>query len=109
MLINNDVIEFENIMINLIKKQTFIINIDVTISIKIKLSKNNTQRFVHIRKIIIVSFYIEIAVFINDINLLKINFFLFELIDDVNFILYIHLINAFIFVVIIRNNHNQFI
>ena len=72
MLINNDVIEFESIMINLIKKQAFIINIDVIISIKVKLLKNNIQRLVHIRKIIVISFYIEIVVFINDTNLSKI-------------------------------------
>ena len=107
MLINNDVIEFENIIINSIKKQTFIINIDVIILIKIKSSKNNIQRFVHIRKIIVISFYIEIVVFINDINLSKIKKFLFKSIDDVNFILYVHLINAFIFVIIIRNDHVQ--
>ena len=41
MLINNNVIKFESIMINSIKKQAFIININVTISIKVKLSKNN--------------------------------------------------------------------
>ena len=105
MLINNNVIEFENIMINSIKKQTFITSINVIISIKVKLSKNNIQRFVHIRKIIIILFYIEVAVFINDINLSKIKNFLFESIDDVNFILYAHLINTFIFVVIIRNDH----
>ena len=45
--------------------------------------------------------------FIHNINLSKIKIFLFELIDDVNFILYIHLINTFIFIVIIRNDHVQ--
>ena len=107
MLINNDVIEFENIMINSVKKQTFIINTDVIISIKVKSSKNNIQRFVHIRKTIVISLYIEIVVFINDINLSKIRDFLFESVDDVNFTLYAHLVNAFTFVVIIRNDHAQ--
>ena len=41
MLINNDVIESKKIIINSIKKQTFIINTDVIISIKVKSSKNN--------------------------------------------------------------------
>ena len=107
MFINNNIIEFENIIINSIKKQTFIINIDVIISIKIKLSKNNIQRSIHIRKIIIISSHIEIIMFINDINLSKNKDFLFESIDDVNFIFYVYLIDAFIFVVIIRNDHNQ--
>ena len=107
MLINNNIIEFQSIMINSIKKQTFITNTDAIISIKIKPSKNNIQRLVHIRKIIVISFHIEVAVFINDINLSKIRNFLFESTDDVNFTLYAHLINAFISVVIIRNDHAQ--
>ena len=107
MLINNNIIESKNIIINSIKKQTFIINIDVTISIKIKLSKNNIQRSIHIRKIIIVLFYIEIIVFINDINLSKNKDFLFEFVENVNFNFYVHLINTFIFVVVIRNDHVQ--
>ena len=41
MFINNDIIEFESIMINSIKKQAFIISTDAIISIKIKLLKNN--------------------------------------------------------------------
>ena len=105
MLINNDIIESKNIIINSIKKQAFIINIDVTISIKIKLSKNNIQQSIHIRKIIVVSFYIEMIVFINNINLSKNKILLFELVENVNFIFYVHLIDAFIFVVVIRNDH----
>ena len=107
MFINNDIIKSKKIVINLIKKQAFITSTDATISIKVKSSKNNIQRFVHIRKIIIISFHTEVAVFINDINLSKIRDFLFESTDDVNFILYVHLVNAFISVVIIRNDHAQ--
>ena len=105
MLINNNIIKSKNIIINLIKKQTFIINIDVTILIKIKLLKNDIQRSIYIRKIIVVLFYIKIIVFINDINLSKNKNFLFEFIENVNFTFYVHLIDAFIFVVIIRNDH----
>ena len=107
MLINNDVIESKKIIINSIKKQTFIINIDVIISIKVKSSKNNIQRSIHIRKTIIVLFHIEMMMFINDINLFESKSFLFESIDDVNFTLYVHLIDAFIFVVVVRNDYNQ--
>ena len=110
MFINNDIIDSKSIIINSIKKQTFINSIDVIISIEIKSSKNNIQRSIHIRKTIVISSHIEIIVFINDINLLKNKDFLFESIDDVNnFIFYVHLIDAFTFVVVVRNDCNQFI
>ena len=107
MFINNDIINSKNIIINSIKKQTFINNINVIILIKVKLSKNNIQRLIHIRKIIVVLFYIEMIVFINNINLSKNKFFLFEFVENVNFTFYVHLIDTFIFVVVIRNDYVQ--
>ena len=45
--------------------------------------------------------------FINDINLSKNKNFLFEFVENVNFTSYIHLIDTFIFVVVIHNDHVQ--
>ena len=109
MLLNNNVINSKNICINLIKKQTFIISIDVTISLKVKLLKVFMQRLIYICKIIVISLYSKITVFIYYAILSNIKNFLFELTNNVNFILFVYIINASIFVVIIKNNNKNFI
>ena len=107
MLINNNVINVENIVVDSIKKKTFIINIDVAVLIKVKLSKTLIQRSIHIRKIIIVSFRSKITIFIHYVALSIIKNFLFESADNVNFTLYVYFVDISTFVVIIRNNRNQ--
>ena len=109
MLIDNDVIESKEIIINSIKKQTFITSTNATISIEVRLSKNNIQRSIHIRKTTIVSFHTEIIVFINNTSLPESRNFLFESTDDVNFTFYAHLVDASTFVVVVRNDCDQFI
>ena len=105
--INNDVIDVEKIIINSIKRETFIINIDVIVSIKVKSSKISIQRLVHIRKIIIISSLTKIIVFIHHSSLSTNKDFLFEFVDDINLTLFVYMIDTFIFVVMIRNDEHQ--
>ena len=74
--IDNDVIDVEKIIINSIKKETFIINIDAIISIKMKSSKTFIQRSIHIRKIIVISSLTKMTIFIHHsfLSIIKIFF-----------------------------------
>ena len=107
MLIDNDVIDVEKIIINSIKRKTFIINIDVIVSIKVKSSKTSIQRLVHIRKIIVISSLTKMTIFIHHSFLSIIRNFLFEFANDINLTLFVHMIDTFIFVVMIRNDEHQ--
>ena len=109
MFINNNIINAKNLIINSVKKETFIFNINVIIFVKVKSIKSFIRRFVYIRKTIVISSMSEIIVFIHHTSLSKIKNFLFESIDDVNFTLYVYLMNIFITAMIVRNNHRQLI
>ena len=106
MLIDNDVLDSKNVVINSVKKQTFIINIETTIFVNIRSSKTSIQRSVHIRKTIVISSQFEIIIFIHHVFFSINKIFLFESIDDINFILYVHLMNIFISIILIRNKRN---
>ena len=107
MFIDNDVIDAKKIIINSIKREAFITNIDVIVSIKVKSSKASIQRFVHIRKIIVISSLTKMIVFIHHSFLSTNRNFLFELVDDINLTLFAHMIDTFIFAVMIRNDEHQ--
>ena len=107
MLIDNDVFDSKNVVINSIKRQTFIINTEITIFVNIRSSKTSIQRSIYIRKITVISSQFEIAIFIHHVSFSISKNFLFESIDDINFILYVHLVNASISVILIRNERNQ--
>ena len=109
MLIDNDVLDSENVVINSIKRQIFIINTETTIFVNIRSSKTSIQRSVHIRKIIVISSQFEVAIFIHHAFFSTSRDFLFESIDDINFILYAHLVNVFISAILIRNERDQVI
>ena len=107
MFIDNNVIDVEKIIINSINRKTFIINIDVIVSMKMKSSKTSIQRLVHIRKTTIISSLTKMIVFIHHSSLSTNKNFLFEFVDDINLTLFVHMIDTFIFVVIIRNDEHQ--
>ena len=107
MFIDNDVIDVEKIIINSIKKEAFIINIDVIVSIKMKSLKTFIQRSIHIRKIIVISSLTKMTIFIHHSFLSIIKKILFEFANDINLTLFVHMIDTFIFVVMIRNDEHQ--
>ena len=69
--------------------------------------KASIQRSVHIRKIIVISSQFEVAIFIHHVFFTISRNFLFESIDDINFILYVHLVNIFISIILVQNDRNQ--
>ena len=106
MLFNNNILKLKNIVIDIVKKLIFINNIKVIIALKIRSIKNVVQRSIHLRKTIIISFYVEITVSVNYLNLSKFKNFLFKSNNNLNIFIYAYLINVFISIVIVRNNKN---
>ena len=104
MLLNNDIIEFENFVIDMIKRHAIIDNIDIIISLKIRFFKLTIQRFVHFKKITIISSHVEMIVVVHHVELSITRDFLFESNDNLNFILYAHLVDASIKSIVVRND-----
>ena len=111
MLINNDVICFENIVIDSTNIKIYIDSCDVIVSIKIRFRDAQTQqRFIHARKTIILSSRNYLIISIHQFNdeLLDDRDFFFES-NDIDFIFYVHLIDFFIKTILIFNDTNQII
>ena len=106
MLIDNDIIDFEDFDINMIKRQIIIESIDVIISLKIRSLKSAIQKSIHLKKIIVVSSHAAMIVAVHHADLSITRDFLFESNDDLNFIMYVHLIDVDIKCVLIRNDKN---
>ena len=106
MLLNNDIIESKQIVFDVTKKFVFIDNIDVFITLNVRSSKTIVQRLIHLRKIIVVSSHAELTIFIHNVNLSKSRNFLFESNDDIELNMYVHMINAIITIILIRNDKN---
>ena len=104
MLLDNDIIELENFAIDMTKKHAMINNIDIIISLKIRFLKLTIQRSIHLKKITIISSYVEMIVVVHHVELSTTKDFLFESNDNLNFILYAHLIDAFIKFIVVRND-----
>ena len=107
MLINNDVIDAEGIVVDPVKKKTFITSTDAAVPVEVRSPKASIQRPVHIRKTTVVPPRSEIAVPIHHAVLPTTRDFLFEPADDVNFTLYAHLVDTSTSAVIIRNDRDQ--
>ena len=104
MFLNNDIIEFENFVIDIIKKHAMINNIDIIISLKIRFFKLTIQRSIHFKKITIISLHVEMIVVVHHVELSITKNFLFESNDNFNFILYAHFVDAFIKFIVVHND-----
>ena len=109
MFIDNDVIVSEDVVLDLIKKQTFIDSCDVTIVFDVRSRVNHAQqRSIHVKKTIVLSSRNQMTIFIHHFvdELLVNRDFLFES-DESNFILYVHIVDVDIKVVLIINDSNH--
>ena len=104
MFLNNDIIEFENFVIDMIKKHAMINNIDIIISLKIRFFKLTIQRFVHFKKITIISLHVEMIVVVHYVELSITKKILFESNNNFNFILYAHFVDAITKFIVVRND-----
>ena len=110
MFIDNDIIVFENILIDFKKQKIIVRNCDITIFFEIRSRVVCVQiRFVHVKKKLVLSSRTQLIVVINDLNndLTFDRDFLFEL-NDIELILYVHLIDFFIKTIFVINNIDQF-
>ena len=106
--IDNDIDNFENIIIFISDRIAHIDNCNVTIFLKVKIIEIVVAKSVHVRKIILISSRTKISV---EIHYLIVFYrkYLFELKKIFNLIAYAHLINAFIKVILLRNEFDIFI
>ena len=105
MLIDNDIIDFEQFIIDMKIKQIVIENIDVSIFIEMKSIKTSFQRLIHLKKIVIISSHIEMIISIHNVNLFVFCDFLFESKNTI-LIMYVHFIDVNIIAILIRNDKN---
>ena len=111
MFIDNDVIVSENVVLDLIKKQALIDNCDVIIALDVRSRVNHVQqRSIHVKKIIVLSSRSQMIIFIYHLvdELFVNRDFLFEF-DESNLILYVHIVDVDIKVVLIINDSNSVI
>lgn len=88
------------------KKFTHIKSIKILIDLNVKLSTIFVQRLIHLRKIIVILSYIKTFIFIHNVNLSINKNFLFESNDNFELKIYVHIINVFIIIILIRNDKN---
>ena len=79
MLINNDIIDFKNIVINIINKMIYINNYKIIIKISIRLYNEFIKKKIHIQLTILISPHNNVIFLIKFINLFDDRDFLFEL------------------------------
>ena len=103
--IENDVDESESISIFLNNKTTHINNYKIIVSLKVKIIKIIIDKSVHLRKTTIISFKIELLIEIHHLAVQD-RKYLFKLKKISNLTTYAHLINAFIKIILIRNEFN---
>ena len=108
-LLDNNIIEKKFFFINMTKRETSIFNINVIISLKIKILTRVIQRSIHIKKIIVVFSHSKMIISINHIDLFVTRNFFFKLNDHFNLSIYVHLIDSSITSIIIRNDKNLLI
>ena len=110
-LIDNDVIDSKNIVINFINKKTFIRNCDVKMLVEVRTREIYAQqRSIYAKKIITFSSRNQLTIFVHYL-VDELSFdrdFLFEL-NDIEFSLYVHLIDAFTKTILLVNDTNEVI
>ena len=109
MFIDNDVIVSESVVLDLVKKQTLIDSCDVIIAFDVRSRVNHAQqRSIHVKKIIVLSSRNQMIILIHHfVDELFVNRdFLFES-DESNLILYVHIVDVDIKIVLIINDSNN--
>ena len=106
MLINNNIIVLKNIFVNFTNQITNIRNCNVDVSLKIRFKVAHIQqRFVHVKKIIVLSSRIQLIVVVHNFfdNLSFDRDFFFES-NDIEFTFYVYFVDFFTKIILITNN-----
>ena len=100
-LIENDILNSKFIDVLTFKSSTYIKNCDVIISIRMQIRTSRMQS-IHITKTIVMSSQIEFAVSIHNIVIFNYDY-IFES-DEINFSIYVYVVNANIKIILIKND-----
>ena len=107
MLIKNNIIEFEEIVIDIVNKKARINNCSITVNIIARPRGEFIRRKIYIKLSIFVSSHSEIMLSIKEINLSNNRDFLFKLTQtNTNLIIFAYLIDYIITEILIRNKSN---
>ena len=104
-LIENDVLKSELIDVSIFKKSIYIESCDVTIFIRIQTKARVTS--MHTIKSVIVSSQTKLTIFIHNIVVSNCDY-IFEL-ENTNFAIYAHVVDANIKIILIKNDFNSIV
>ena len=107
-LLKNDILILKEINLLFLKRIAYIDNYDINIFIEIHLKESLIKRVINLKKILIISLYLNVIMIIYYLNLLDRNF-LFKSRENSILSLYIKLINKNIKTILIKNNSNKLI
>ena len=108
LFIENDFLKSENCTINISNKKTSIVNYDVDINLSIKQREFYVKRNTHAMKTIMISSKTKIKVS-TKFSIFDDRNFVFELINEVNFILFYHIIDFYTNDIIVRNDFSNIV
>ena len=107
-LLKNNILILKEINLLFLKEIAYINNYNINISIKIHLKESLIRRVINLKKIFIISLYLNVTIIIYYLNLLDRNF-LFKSRENSILSLYIKLINKNIKAILIKNDSNKLI
>ena len=77
-LLNNDIIDFEKIILNVTQNKTYINNYEIIIIIINQQRDSYQKRIIYIKKILIITFHVDIMILINILKTLFVKDFIFK-------------------------------
>ena len=107
-LLRNDILILKEINLLFLKEIAYIDNYNINIFIEVHLKESLIRRVINLKKVFIISLYLNVTIIIYYLNLLDYNF-LFKSRENSILSLYIKLINKNIKAILIKNDSNKLI
>ena len=107
-LLRNDILILEKINLLFLKEIAYIDSCDINILIEVHLKESLIRRVINLKKVFIISLYLNVTITIYYLNLLNRNF-LFKSRENSILSLYAKLINKNTKAILIKNNSNKLI
>ena len=107
-LLRNDILVLKEINLLFLKEIAYIDNYNINILIEIHLKESLIRRVINLKKVFIISLYLNVTIIIYYLNFFNRNF-LFKSRENSILSLYIKLINKNIKAILIKNNSNKLI
>ena len=105
-LLRNDILILKEVNLLFLKKIAYIDNYNINIFIEVHLKESLIRRVINLKKVFIISLYLNVTITIYYLNLFNYNF-LFKSRENSILFLYIKLINKNIEIILIKNNSNK--